>query len=157
MYESSKPTVTSGVDKRVGEDGRAYNVAYVSIENYDPMPHGKGYYLTWERPYQHFGTSISGSEAKPWRKRAARDIRKLAKRLRAPEGTDFHQLIRLHQGLPVTVPPYTPRDPELEDRRRVAEFEWETRQSHLHYPCSVADLLANHHHNWREIRERRGG
>lgn len=156
MYESSKPTVTSGIDKRVGEDGRPYSVAYINIDGYDPIPGSKGYYLTWERPYQNYGTSVSGVKAMPWRKKAARDIRKLAKRLNAPAGTDFHQLIRLHQGLQPTVAPYEPRSPELEDRRRVAEFEWEIRQSHLHYPCSVADLLANHHHNWREIRDKDG-
>lgn len=156
MYESSKPTVTSGVDKRVSDDGRTYNVAYISVEGYDPMPRSKGYYLTWDRPYQNYGTSISGRDARPWRKRAAKDIRKLAKRLRAPAGTDLHQLIRLHQGLQPTVPPYKPRGPELEDHRRIAEFEWELRQSHLRYPATLAELLKNHVHNDAEIEALRG-
>lgn len=151
MYDSSKPTITSGVDKRVGTDGRPYSVTYISIDGYDPMPGSRGYYCTWESPYQHNGTSVTGVTAKRWRKRAAKDIRKLAKRLRAPAGTDFHQLIRLHQGLQPTVEPYEPRSPDLEDRRRVAEFEWELRQSWLVYPATVADLLKRHHHNRAEI------
>lgn len=156
MYESSRPIIASGVDKRVGDDGRPYSVAYVSIDHYDPMPGSKGYYLTWDRPYQHYGTSVPGKTAHVWRKRVAKDIRKLAKRLRAPAGTDFHQLIRLHQGLQPTVAPYEPRDPELEDRRRVAEFEWELRQSYLRYPATVAELLKNHYHNRKEIEALRG-
>lgn len=152
MYQ--KPTVTTGVERYTNLSGRPYSIAYVNIEGYDPPPGSRGYYMDWGGPLSIDGNSyVPRDQALPWRKRAAKDIRKLAKRLRAPAGTDFHQLIRLRQGLPVTMEPYQARSPELEDRRRVAEFCWELRQSHLSYPATLADLLKVHHHNWREIEE----
>lgn len=102
-------------------------------------PGEKGYYLSWDSP---IGSSVDRNKAQRWRARNALAIRRLANRLEAPPGTDFHQLLRLAHGLLLSGPPHESRSDKNEDHRWVAEFEWELAEHGLRYPSSLTTLLA---------------
>lgn len=101
-------------------------------------PGEKGYYKSWDSP---IGRGIDRTQAKLWRARNALAIRQLAGRLEAPAGTDFHQLLRLAHGLPLSAPPHEPRSERNEDHRWVAEFEWELEEHGLSYPANLTSIL----------------
>lgn len=102
-------------------------------------PGQKGYYKSWDSP---IGRGVDRIQAQRWRARNAKAIRRLAEKLEAPPGTDFHQLLRLAHDQPLSGPPHEPRSDENEDHRWVAEFEWELEERGLSYPSNLKELLA---------------
>lgn len=101
-------------------------------------PGEKGYYKSWDSP---IGSGADRNQARVWRALNALSIRRLAERLEAPAGTDFHQLLRLAHGLPLSQPPHEPRSDRNEDHRWVAEFEWELEEHGLSYPANLTSIL----------------
>lgn len=104
----------------------------------DARPGERGYHMSW---YGHANPYTDMTALLRWRKKAAKDIRALAKKLKAPDGTNFHDLLRLARGEEAADAPAEPKPAELEDRRLVAEFEWELRERQMGYPHALDDLL----------------
>lgn len=133
------------------DDATAFTISYASA--FDPPPGEDGYFLKLgrDRGYNIFPEELSNETMETWRRLIVSHIRSRMERLNAPRGTNFHQLIRMHQGLPVTEDPAEPRDPDQEDSRLIAEYEWELRQSNLAYPTGVDALLRSH--VWNTLEE----
>lgn len=131
--------ISSGVD-RWG--------AWVNIESYDPSPGQRGWYKTMRGP---LGSSrLSMDEAERWRRATVRQIRRLMRKLKLPDGTNLHQVIRAYQGLPLTCEPERGPSREAEDCRLIAEFEWEARQNWVSLPVTLQELLDHHFRNSTE-------
>lgn len=133
-----------------GED-TPFAISYASA--FDPPPGEDGYFLNLgrDRGYNIFPAELSDETMEAWRRVIVSHIRLWMERLDAPRGTNFHQLIRMKQGLPVTEEPAAPRDPDEEDSRLVAEYEWELRQSSLAYPTGIQELFQKH--TWNTLEE----
>lgn len=101
-------------------------------------PGERGYHMSW---YGHANPYTDMAALLRWRKKAAKDIRALAKKLKAPDGANFHDLLRLQVGEEAAEQPAEAKPAELEDRRLVAEFEWELSERHMGYPHTLDDLL----------------
>lgn len=101
-------------------------------------PDERSYHLSW---YGHANPYTDMTALLRWRKKAAKDIRALMKKLKAPNGVTFHDVLRLHQAEEMTDPVAEPKPAELEDRRLVAEFEWELRERQMGFPQTLEDLL----------------
>lgn len=114
--------------------------AYLHIEENDPPPGRRGWYMSM-RSAIGFGRGIPKADIERWRRVTVKDIRRLMKKLKQPEGTNLHQLIRAYAGLPLTEPPERGPSREAEDCRLIAEFEWEARQRWTGYPVTLQGLL----------------
>lgn len=123
--------VTSGVD-RWG--------AYLHIDEYDPPPGQRGWYKSMRSAVGANG--MAPADIERWRRATVRSIRRLMKKLKQPDGTNFHQLIRVYRGEPVTEQPERGPSREAEDCRLITEFEWEARQRMVHTPATLEQLLA---------------
>lgn len=104
----------------------------------DDRPGERAYHMSW---YGHANPYTDMAALLRWRKKAAKDIRALMKKLKAPDGATFHDVLRLHQSEEMTDPIAEPKPADLEDRRLVAEFEWELRERQMGYPHTLDDLL----------------
>jgi hypothetical protein len=132
--------ITSGVDQWG---------AYICIDGYDPSPGQRGWYKSMRSPVGLGRSNLV--DAEDWRRRTVREIRHLMRKLNLPDGTNFHQIIRAHQGLPLTCEPERGPSREAEDCRLIAEFEWEARQNWVACPASLDELLERHFRNSREL------
>lgn len=123
--------------------------AWVNVESYDPSPGQRGWYMSMRSPLEH--RRSSPGEIERWRRKTVRQIRRLMRKLELPDGTNFHQVIRTYQGLPLTCEPERGPSREAEDCRLAAEFEWEARQNWVSVPASLKELLRRHFRNSREL------
>lgn len=132
------------------DNAPAFVLSYAS--EFDPPPGEDGYFLDIAKNpgYGIFPASITPERMLQWRRYIIDRIRFHMGRLGAPEGTNFHQLIRLEKKLPMTEEPHVLRDREQEDARLVAEYEWELRQCNLAYPTDVTELFRMHVWNTME-------
>lgn len=127
--------------------GTTYAVPYATA--FDPPPGEDGYLLDMDRDpgFGLFPSGLPDGRMQEWRLSNLTLIYNLADRIDAPLGVNLHQLIRLYNQLPIDTdndPIAEPRDPDLEARRLIAEYEWELRQWNLKYPAMLPDLLRAH-------------
>ena len=136
------------------DDAPAFAIPYAT--SFDPPPGEDGYFLNIgrDRGYNIFPTGLEDETMEAWRRVTISHIRMWMERLGAPRGTNFHQLIRMEQKLPVTEDPAPPRDPDEEDSRLIAEYEWELRQNFLAFPAGIQQLFRSHTGNILELNRR---
>lgn len=127
--------------------GTTYAVSYATA--FDPPPGEDGYLFDMQRDpgYGFFPAGLPVERIEQWRRANLGLIRSAMDRLGAERGTNLHQLIRLYNGLAIETdidPIAAPRDADEEDRRLVAEYEWELRQWNLKYPATLPELFRAH-------------